>query len=143
MTKKEVLEHISKYYAYHRTNINTIKLFRVINNVEVTGWDKNWKYVKCKNFEGQCHYKKGYGVYFNFNTNTYLFKGKYVYSCILKIKNPYITTDQIYSALITRDKKRELYKKGFDSVVLVRDNEIAEVVCFTNAQIVISEVSFF
>jgi hypothetical protein len=125
MTKKEVLETVGKYYAYHRTNNKSITSFKLINDVEVVGGKK----------------VKGYGVYFNFDKNLYQNKGKYLFSCALTIKNPFITDDQIYTALITKEKKEQLYKKGFDSVVLFRSNKIIEVICFTNAQIVISEVS--
>lgn len=125
MTKKEVLEVIGMYYAYHRTNNKSIKSFKLINDVEV-----------------MCGKKvKGYGVYFNFDKNLYQNKGKYIFSCALTAKNPFIMDDQIYTALITKEKKKQLYKKGFDSVVLVRNNKIIEVICFTNAQIVISDVS--
>ena len=125
MTKKEVLEIIANYYAYHRTNNKSITSFNLINDVEVVGGKK----------------VKGYGVYFNFDKNLYEHKGKYLFSCALTVKNPFITDNQIYTALITKEKKKQLYKKGYDSVVLVRNNKIIEVVCFTNAQIIISEVS--
>jgi hypothetical protein len=124
MTKKEVLETVGRYYAYHRTNNKSIISFKLINDVEVVGGKKII----------------GYGVYFNFDKLLYQHKGKYLLSCALSIKNPFITDDQVYTALITKEKKSQLYKKGFDSVVLVMNNKIIEVICFTNAQIEIVEV---
>ena len=124
MNKKEVLQIVNKYYAYHRTNNKSIKSFKLVNDVVVVGGKK----------------VKAYGVYFNFDKDSYNNKGKYVYSCALNIKNPFITSDQIYTALITKEKKQELYKNRFDSVVLIINNKIIEIVCFTNAQIVISDI---
>lgn len=124
MTKKDVIEYVSKYYAYHRTNNKSITKFKLLNDVEVVGGKK----------------VKGYGVYFNFEKDLYKHKGKYLFSCALSIKNPFITQDQIYSAIITHEKKSDLYKKGFDSVVLVRNEKIVEVVCFKNSQIQIEGI---
>ncbi len=84
--------------------------------------------------------KVAYGVYFSFDKNSYKHVGKYLYVCALTIKNPYITENQFYSTIITKDKKTELYKNKFDSVVLVRENKIVEIVCFLNSQIKIHEI---
>ena len=124
MTKKEVLQHIDKYYAYHRTNTKSITKFKLLNEVEVVGGKK----------------VIGYGVYFNFEKDLYKHKGKYLFSCALSIKNQFVTQDQIYTAIITHEKITELYQKGFDSVVLVRNEKIAEVVVFKNSQIQIESV---
>lgn len=59
----------------------------------------------------------------------------------LDIKNPYITEDQIYSAIITKDKKDELTKNGFDSVVLFSKGKIIELIAFKKSQIKISDIS--
>lgn len=119
MTKKQVLDTVNKYYAYHRSSIRHNGKFKLINKVATLSG----------------HAATAYGAYFNYDKKLYAHRGRYLYTCAITIKNPYITTDQIYSALITRQKKSELYKKGYDSVVLVMFGEIIEVVCFTNKQI--------
>lgn len=124
MNKKQVLEYINKYFLYHRSNSKNIKNFNLSNEIKLI----NGKTIK------------SYGVYFNFDKYLYKNKGEYIYNCIVNIKNPFITNDQFFSAIIDLDKKKDLYKKGYDSVVLVSKNEIREVVCFTNSQIKIESI---
>lgn len=123
MTKAQVLGVVNKYYAYHRSNDDSITKFKLVNNVETLGG-----------------HNTGYGVYFNFDKKAYEFKGKYLYVCALTIKNPFITESQLYSALITKDRKDDLRSQGYDSVALVRNNTIVEVICFSNSQIEIIEI---
>lgn len=123
-TKEDILSVVNKYYAYHRSNSDSITTFNTLNDVEVVG-NKT---------------VKGYGVYFNFDKHIYDNKGKYLYYCALSIINPYITNDQLYSAIITPEKKAELDKNGFDSVVLVRKDEIVEIVVFDNSKISIEKI---
>lgn len=123
MTQEEVLVLCNKYYFYHRSNVPYIKKFKVISKVKVVG-NKT---------------VTGYGAYFNLNKNTYSHKGEYLYSAALTVNNPYVTFDQVYSAIITKEKKDWLYKNGFDSVALIRNNELVEVVVFKNSQIELEE----
>jgi hypothetical protein len=123
MKKKDVLDIVNKYYAYHVSNKRFRKFsitnkIKTLSTLEITA----------------------YGCYLNFDKSLYAYKGRYLYICVLTIKNPYITTDQFYSAIITKEKKKELDAKGYDSVVLVRGNNIVEVVCFKNSQIEIHEI---
>lgn len=124
MTKKEVIGIVNKYYAYHTTNNKSISKFKLSNKV--------------KTLAGT--YVVAYGVYFNYDKKLYAKKGKYIYVCALNIKNPFITNNQIYSSLITKEEKSKLYSLGYDSVVLVMDKNIVEVVCFTNSQIEIHDI---
>jgi len=124
MTKKEVLNIVNNFYAYHISKRNDIKKFQVVNNVTLL--DNS--------------VRKACGVYFTFKKADYKWKGDYIYVCSLTIKNPYITKDQFFSSWISKEKKTALYENGYDSVVLVRNNEIVEVVCFTNAQIKIEKI---
>lgn len=124
MKKKDILELTNNFYVYHRSN-SKVDNFKLINEINTVGGSKI----------------KAYGVYFNFDKNLYKNKGKFLHSVALDIKNPYITEDQIYSAIITKDKKDELTKNGFDSVVLVSKGKIIELIAFKKSQIKISDIS--
>jgi hypothetical protein len=125
MSKKEIIDYVNKYYFYHRSNDKNITKFILINYIETVSGQKI----------------KAFGVYFNLEKDLYKHKGKYLYSAALSIKNPFITTDQIYSAIITEDKKKKLIASKFDSVVLIRNDKIAEIVVFNNSQISIESIN--
>lgn len=123
MTKKQVIDFVNTYYGYHIGKTKVSKKFKLISSIQTpAGW------------------VTGYGVYFNFDKTTYKHKGGYLHAAALHIKNPFITSDQLYSALISYQAKRDLYKKGYDSVVLVKKDKIVEIVVFTNAQISVEQI---
>lgn len=75
------------------------------------------------------------GAYFTPNKKEYSHKGKIQYEVFLNIKNPYITTDQLEVAVIKPKEWKTLQEKGYDGVILLRNNKPDEYVAFSPTQI--------
>jgi len=104
--------------VYHTTTAKNIQEFRTSGEIETLGG-------KVKNE----------GAYFTPNKGEYAHKGGKEYAVQISIKNPYITTDQIESAIISPEKKSELVSKGHDGVILMRNGNPAEYIVFDKFQI--------
>jgi hypothetical protein len=104
--------------VYHTTTAENIKEFRTSGEIETLGG-------KVKNE----------GAYFTPNKGEYTNKGGKEYAVQISIKNPYITTDQTESAIISPEKKAELVSKGHDGVILMRNGKPAEYIVFDKSQI--------
>jgi hypothetical protein len=104
--------------VYHTTTAENIQEFRTSGEIETLGG-------KVKNE----------GAYFTPNKGEYANKGGKEYAVQISIKNPYITTDQIESAIISPKKKAELVSKGHDGVILMRNGKPAEYIVFDKSQI--------
>jgi hypothetical protein len=104
--------------VYHTTTAENIQEFRTSGEIETLGG-------KVKNE----------GAYFTPNKGEYANKGGNEYAVQISIKNPYITTDQKESAIISPEKKAELVSKGHDGVILMRNGKPAEYIVFDKSQI--------
>lgn len=104
--------------VYHTTNVKNIKEFKTSGEIETLG--------------GRV---KNEGAYFTPKKGEYANKGGEEYAVQISIKNPYITTDQIESAIISPKKKAELVSKGHDGVILMRNGKAAEYIVFDKSQI--------
>lgn len=87
---------------------------------------------KIKTFAGDV---ENMGAYFTPNKEEYKHKGNKQYQVFLKIKNPYITTNQLDVAVIKPQEKKALEEKGYDGVILLRNNKPDEYVVFSPNQI--------
>jgi len=104
--------------VYHTTKAKNISEFKTSGEIETLGG-------KVKNE----------GAYFTPIKGEYANKGGYEYAVQISIKNPYITTDQIESAIISPEKRADLISKGHDGVILMRNGKPAEYVVFDKSQI--------
>ncbi len=104
--------------VYHTSKVGNISEFKTSGEIETLAG-------KVKNE----------GAYFTPTKGEYAHKGGKEYAVQISIKNPYITTDQIESAIISPEKKAELVSKGHDGVILMRDGKPAEYIVFDKSQI--------
>jgi len=104
--------------VYHTTNAENIGEFKTSGEIETLAG-------KVKNE----------GAYFTPNKGEYAHKGGNEHEVQISIKNPYITTDQIESAIISPEKKADLISKGHDGVILMRNGKPAEYIVFDKSQI--------
>ena len=105
--------------AYHVSNTEGIKEFNTEGEIEVVGGKK----------------VRNYGVYFSPTRGDNKHKGEVEYEAEIDMQNPFITEDQIYSAIITKEKLDDLKSKGYDGVILMRKGKPIEYVVFDNKQI--------
>ena len=98
---KVVDENGEPLVVYH-TSSNEINVFRVDSKINTL----SGKTIRTK------------GAYFTANPQMYQYKGGNIIKCFLDIKNPTITTDQLFSGLINEDKYRMIIERGSDGVVL-------------------------
>jgi hypothetical protein len=124
---KVVDENGEPLVVYH-TSSNEINVFRVDSKINTL----SGKTINTK------------GAYFTANPKMYQYKGDNIIKCFLNIKNPTITTDQLFSGLINEDKYRMIIERGSDGVVLnlpFINEKNTEIVVFQPNQIKLADGS--
>ncbi len=104
--------------VYHSSNEQNIENFKTKGEIETAAG-------KVEN----------YGIYFTPNKGEYNHKGSKEYEVKISIKKPYITKDQLFSAVITKEKYDKLISDGYDGVILERNGKPDEYIVFDNSQI--------